>query len=336
MGFFDIFKRKQAGFMRTRNMVMEFLYECSQCFREKAMCLEISLVQDDKHIYTQWVGQSSIPDLKKLPVVNISVDEQENYTIEEIQDILGYGKLAPISSERWKEIGLVINCPYCGGENHFVLGVGLIRNTEGAFLVQKDKDKPEVYGLPIVLLSDDRHGNFNVVAFLNPTPEPTKDTEMVELDLESAEDYNKRGADYYLKQQHNLAIANFTKAIELAPSFSSAYHNRGLAFRDDGQYALAILDFNKAIELAPGALDYFNRGLTYSDMGLYDLSIADFSKAVELDRDFARAYYERSCAYYNEGNYDLSLADLNRVVKVSDNQELIQLARQAIKNWRRK
>ena len=336
MGLFDSFKRKHAGFIRTRNVEMEFAYECPQCFREKTMCLEIPLVEDDKHIYTQWAGQSSIPNLTKLPIVSISLDEQKNCVVEDIFDNLGDGKSAPISSERWKEIELVIECPYCGGKAHFVLAVGIIHNTEGGILLQKDRNIPEVHALPIVLLSNVGQGNFNVVTFLNPTLEPTKDTETVELDLESAEDYNKRGADYYLKQQYNLAIADFTRAIELDPSFSGAYHNRGLAFRDDGQYALALLDFNKAIELNPGAIDYFNRGLAYSDTGLYDLSITDFSKAIELDRDFARAYYERSCAYYNKGSYDLSLADLNRVIEISTDDNLTELARQAITNLKDK
>jgi len=75
MGLFDMFKRKRSGYRRTRDMEMKFLFECSRCSKEKAMCFEIPLVEDDKHIYTQWVGQSSSPYLKKLPVVNMSVDE---------------------------------------------------------------------------------------------------------------------------------------------------------------------------------------------------------------------------------------------------------------------
>jgi len=336
MGLFDIFKRKQVSYSRIRKMEMKFMYKCFLCSREEEMFYETPIVEEDKHLYTAWVGQSGSPNLEEIPVIVIRVDEKESYTVEDIFYNLGNGKTLPASSERLDRTGLIIECAHCGGKNHFIIGTALVQGEQGQVLLVKDTETSEAYDLPVVLLSDDRQGNFNVVTFLNPTPEPAKDTEMVELDLESAEDYNKRGVDYYFKQQYNLAIADFNKAIELDPSFSGAYHNRGLAFRDGGQYALAILDFNKAIELNPSTIAYFNRGLAYSDIGLYDLSIADFSKAIELDHNFARAYYERACAYYNKGNYDLDLADLNRVVEISTDDNLTELARQAIRNLKGK
>ena len=320
---------KQPGYRRTRDMEMKFLFECPRCSKEKAICFGIPLVEDDKYVYTQWVGQSSSPYLVKLPAVNMSVNEQGNYIVEDIFENLGGGKSAPISSERLKGMGLVIECLYCGEKEQFVLGVGIIRKTEGGILLQKRLDIPEVLSLPIVLLTYDRKGNLNVVTFLNPTPKLTTDTGMTEFNLKSAEDYNRHGADYYLKQQYKLAIADFTKAIELNPSFSGAFHNRGLAFRDEGQYASAILDFNRAIELSPDRIAYFNRGLAYSAIGLYDLSIADLSKAIELDNKFARAYYERSCCYYNQRKNELSLKDLDKVIEVSDDPKLIQFASEA-------
>ena len=120
---------------------MKFLYECSQCSKEKAMCFEIPLVEDDKHIYTQWVGQSSSPYLVKLPTVNMSVDEQGEYTAEDIFENLGGGKSAPISSERLKKIELIIECPYCGEKVHFVLGVAVIKSKKGAVLLQMQKKR---------------------------------------------------------------------------------------------------------------------------------------------------------------------------------------------------
>ncbi|MCK4245228.1 MAG: hypothetical protein KAX20_06335, partial [Candidatus Omnitrophica bacterium] len=95
---------------------MKFLYECPQCSKEDAICFEIPLVEDDKHIYTQWIEQSGIPYIVKLPVVSIGLDEHGTYTVEAVFDSLGGGKSGPISSERWKEIESVIGCPYCGGE----------------------------------------------------------------------------------------------------------------------------------------------------------------------------------------------------------------------------
>ena len=46
-----------------------------------------------------------------------------------------------------------------------------------------------------------------------------------------------------------MAVADFTKAIESDPDFLAAYYNRGVAYFDQGKYDLAIADFTKAMEL---------------------------------------------------------------------------------------
>ena len=38
--------------------------------------------------------------------------------------------------------------------------------------------------------------------------------------------YNNRGIDYGEKGEHDLAIKDFTKAIELKPDYAFAYNNR--------------------------------------------------------------------------------------------------------------
>jgi len=88
MGFFNIFKRKPTDLRPTRSMEMKLLYECPQCSKEKAMRFKVSLAEDYKHIYIQWVGQSSSPTLVKLPLVDMKVDKQKNYIVEKLYDRL--------------------------------------------------------------------------------------------------------------------------------------------------------------------------------------------------------------------------------------------------------
>ena len=47
------------------------------------------------------------------------------------------------------------------------------------------------------------------------------------------------------------AIYNYTEAIKRNLKFVKAYNNRGIAYIGRQQYDLAIADFNKAIELDP-------------------------------------------------------------------------------------
>ena len=61
---------------------------------------------------------------------------------------------------------------------------------------------------------------------------------------------------------------------------------------------LAIGDYNKAIELAPqdGGL-FIERGKVYRSLANFDQAIADFSHALELDQKWDAAYRERGLTY---------------------------------------
>ncbi|WP_420488283.1 tetratricopeptide repeat protein, partial [Gottfriedia acidiceleris] len=51
---------------------------------------------------------------------------------------------------------------------------------------------------------------------------------------------------YYYKKMYDLAIADFSKSIELNPHFKLAYSDRGNAYLKKGMNKEATQDFNKA------------------------------------------------------------------------------------------
>ena len=61
--------------------------------------------------------------------------------------------------------------------------------------------------------------------------------------------YHDRGWAYWKKGDHDKAIADFTKAIELDPKFVPAYDIRGGLYRRKGEDAKADADYRKAREL---------------------------------------------------------------------------------------
>ena len=105
------------------------------------------------------------------------------------------------------------------------------------------------------------------------------------------------GTDKLIKHDWDGAIAEFSKAIELAPTDTRAYNTRGMAKKNKGDLDGAIADFSKAIELDPkDAWAYFNRGMAKMTKGDLDGAIVDCSKAIELNPKYAWAYNYRGRA----------------------------------------
>ena len=63
--------------------------------------------------------------------------------------------------------------------------------------------------------------------------------------------YFNRGSAFATKGDHNRAIADFTKAIEITPQNADLFYSRGLVHRAKGEISEAIADYTRAIELNP-------------------------------------------------------------------------------------
>ena len=129
---------------------------------------------------------------------------------------------------------------------------------------------------------------------------------------------NNRGIAYDVKGQHDLAIADFTHAIQLKPDYAGAFSNRASAHAARGELDFAILDFNQAIQLKPDDASAFNlRGSAYEAMGQPDLAIADFSRAIQLKPDLADAYSSRGNTYADQRQFSSAIADYTQSLRLN-------------------
>lgn len=132
--------------------------------------------------------------------------------------------------------------------------------------------------------------------------------------------YSDRGYKYLEDENYDLAIAEYTKAIDLDPTLASLYYNRGVAYGHKSNYDLAIADYSKSIELDPEYVDAFiNRGIAYSSTGDYDQAFHDFNKAIELNPNDPFPFYNRAIAFETIGNYESALADYDRAIELNFN-----------------
>jgi tetratricopeptide (TPR) repeat protein/S1-C subfamily serine protease len=142
----------------------------------------------------------------------------------------------------------------------------------------------------------------------------------IELNRNYANAYYNRGVLYKDQQKYELALADFSKAIEINRNFAEAYINRGNLYKDQQKYELALADFTKAIDINPNyALAYNNRGLLYFAQQKYELALADYNKAIKLNPNYAVAYINRGLLYFDQQKYELALADYNKAIKLNPN-----------------
>jgi tetratricopeptide (TPR) repeat protein len=92
-------------------------------------------------------------------------------------------------------------------------------------------------------------------------------------------------------------------------------------YLEDGEYEKAIADYTKAIELAPNEIDfYFNRGAAYRRWNQLDKALAEFSEIIRRNPEHPRALWERSAINFNKGDFDASIDDVNELIRLYPNE----------------
>lgn len=97
------------------------------------------------------------------------------------------------------------------------------------------------------------------------------------------------GNEYGNRQEYQVAVNNYSRAIARDPQYAQPYYSRGvLYYRELGEYESAVQDLTRAIELRPSwGRAYFNRGLAYKMLGEFDRAIADLERYLEIgQREF--------------------------------------------------
>ena len=112
-------------------------------------------------------------------------------------------------------------------------------------------------------------------------------------------------------------VQKWTTEINTYPNNSLAFINRGAARHQMGDHDGAILDFSKAIELDPSsALAFNNRGLSRVKLEDFVGATTDFSKAIELDPSVAAIYFNRGIAYIHGKNFLGAIEDFTMAAKL--------------------
>jgi tetratricopeptide (TPR) repeat protein len=131
--------------------------------------------------------------------------------------------------------------------------------------------------------------------------------------------YNNRGNAYIADGAYDRAIADFDKAIEIAPNYAKAFNNRAVAHDKKGQHDLAMRDLEEALKIDAGyAAAFTNRAEIHLAKARFDLAARDFDEAVRLKPSFL-AWNGRCQARYALGELQNAYADCSEALRLDRN-----------------
>ncbi len=127
---------------------------------------------------------------------------------------------------------------------------------------------------------------------------------------------HKQIGDLYATQgDYANAMEYFDQSITLDSRDDQTYVSRALAFENLGRDDEALADYTKAIELAPGeAYAYLCRGIVSGRLGDAENAIIDYEKALSVEPDYIDVYFYRGNEYYYQRNHQAAVQDLKTYV----------------------
>ncbi|APG10806.1 hypothetical protein BKD09_20965 [Bradyrhizobium japonicum] len=103
------------------------------------------------------------------------------------------------------------------------------------------------------------------------------------------------------------------------------YFNRGSANNIKGEYELAIADYSAAIEADPTAeRAYYCRAVAHYHLGDFDRALADLDRTIQLNSRNRIAHYARGLIYSRKGDYDRAIGDYTRSVQLTSQDQALQ------------
>ncbi|MFF3484045.1 tetratricopeptide repeat protein [Streptomyces sp. NPDC002701] len=128
-----------------------------------------------------------------------------------------------------------------------------------------------------------------------------------------------RGRELRNGREYERALAEFDRALELAPGLSLAHYGQGVTLQLMGDFPAGLAALDRADELSPdNALIIAGRAETYQLAGRYEEAVADFGRVVALAPTDVRALAGRAVCLHELGRYDEALTAYDRALAVQD------------------
>jgi tetratricopeptide (TPR) repeat protein/tRNA A-37 threonylcarbamoyl transferase component Bud32 len=140
--------------------------------------------------------------------------------------------------------------------------------------------------------------------------------------------YNNRGTIHLNLKEYDLAVADFTAALERNDQYAEAYANRGLAYAAQFKDDAALEDFHKAVTLEPDyAPAYTARAEIFRKRKQFVEEVRDYTRLLPLTADKAALYEKRAAAYRALNQPDEAIQDYSRLIELNPKDLQVRASR---------
>ena len=116
--------------------------------------------------------------------------------------------------------------------------------------------------------------------------------------------FYEEGEAHLRREEYDMAIVSFNKAVKKDPKFAFAWDNLGISYRRRGNYKEAIKCYEKSLEVDPtGKLPLQNLGIAYEYLEDYKKSAEVYDKYILQYPNDPEGYYGAGRMYYYAGDY---------------------------------
>jgi eukaryotic-like serine/threonine-protein kinase len=147
-------------------------------------------------------------------------------------------------------------------------------------------------------------------------------TRALQLAPNSDEGYRRLGDAYRAAGKKEDALKAYQKATEINPYYWFNHNTLGLAYVRYGRNDEGLTALQKVTQLAPkNGLGYLNIGNAYYRQGKWDESIAAYKKSIEVEPSYL-AYTNLGTTYFFLKRYPEAVQMFEKAVEINPNQQL--------------
>jgi len=128
--------------------------------------------------------------------------------------------------------------------------------------------------------------------------------------------------------------SNARQATLLTQMLGLEYQLRGFAYYLKDDYDNGIADYTESIKYGRGEDEdtYYYRGRLYTGKEDWDRAIADYTQVIRLNPQKTEAFFYRGNAYYYKNDFNRAIADWESLLRLDPNNENARRNIEIVKN----